>query len=363
MACNYRRMAQTVCVVVSTADRARLEAIASDRNRAQKHVERARVVLASMGGDPVQRVATRLGVSRPMVWRWQQRFAEMGVDGLLRDKTRKPGKPPIAAEKVARVVALTCAEPPHQATHWTGRAMAKATGISLSSVQRIWAAHKLQPHRVRSFKRSRDPEFAAKLTDIVGLYLDPPAHAVVLSIDEKSQIQALDRTQPGLPLKPGRCGTMTHDYRRHGTTTLFAALNVLDGKVIGRCMQQHRHAEFIRFLNDIERAVPAGKLIEAIVDNYATHKHPKVRAWLERHPRWTFHFTPTSGSWLNAVETFFSILTRKRIRRGSFHSLVDLQSAIKRYLDEHNAEPKPFVWTASAASILAKLDRLPGPPD
>jgi transposase len=352
-------MAQTVCVIVSASDRARLEAIASDRNRPQKHVERARVVLASLAGDPLQRVAARLGVSRPMIWRWQQRFAEAGVDGLLRDKTRKPGKPPLAAETVARVVALTCAEPPHQATHWTGRAMAEAASISLSSVQRIWAAHKLQPHRVRSFKRSRDPAFATKLTDIVGLYLDPPAHAVVLSIDEKSQIQALDRTQPGLPMKPGRCGTMTHDYKRHGTTTLFAALNVLDGRVIGRCMQQHRHEEFIRFLNDIERAVPTGKLIEAVVDNYATHKHPKVKAWLERHPRWTFHFTPTSGSWLNAVESFFSVLTRKRIRRGSFHSLVDLQAAIKRYLAEHNAEPKPFVWKASAASILAKLDRLP----
>ena len=181
----------------------------------------------------------------------------------------------------------------------------------------------------------------------------------MLSIDEKSQIQALDRTQPGLPLKPGRCGTMTHDYKRHGTTTLFAALNVLDGTVIGRCMQRHRHEEFIRFLNAVEREVPAGKLIEAVVDNYATHKHPKVKAWLARHPRWTFHFTPTSGSWLNAVENFFSALTRKRIRRGSFHSIVDLQAAINRYLAEHNADPKPFVWTASAASILAKLDRLP----
>ena len=352
-------MAQTVCVIVSPSDKARLEAIASDRNRPQKHAARARVVLASMTGDPVQRVAAQLGVSRPMIWRWQQRFAEAGVDGLLRDKTRRPGKPPIAAETVARVVALTCADPPHQATHWTGRAMAKAAGISLRSVQRIWAAHKLQPHRVRTFKRSRDPQFADKLVDIVGLYVDPPAHAVVLSIDEKSQIQALDRTQPGLPLKPGRCGTMTHDYKRHGTTTLFAALNVLDGTVIGRCMQRHRHEEFIRFLNAVERDVPAGKRVEAVVDNYATHKHPKVKEWLARHPRWRFHFTPTSGSWLNAVENFFSALTRKRIRRGSFPSLVDLQAAIKRYLAEHNAKPKPFVWTASAASILAKLDRLP----
>jgi transposase len=354
-------MAQRVCVIVSSSDRERLVAIAADRNRPRKHAERARVVLASASGDRVQRVATQLGLSRPMVWRWQQRFAEEGVDSLLRDKTRQPGKPPIAAELVAHVVAMTCAEPPHAATHWTGRAMAKAAGISLRSVQRIWEAHDLQPHRVRTFKRSSDPDFTAKMTDIVGLYVDPPTHAVVLSIDEKSQIQALDRTQPGLPLKPGRCGTMTHDYKRHGTTTLFAALNVLDGTVIGRCMQQHRHEEFIRFLNDVERAVPAGKLVEAIVDNYATHKHPKVKAWLERHPRWTFHFTPTSGSWLNAVESFFSVITRKRIRRGSFHSIVDLQAAIKRYLVEHNAEPRPFVWKASPASILAKLDKLPAP--
>jgi transposase len=352
-------MAQTVCVIVSASDRKRLEAIASDRNRPRKHVERARVVLGSTTGGPVQRIAAGLEVSRPMIWRWQQRFAEAGVDGLLRDKTRKPGKPPISAEAVARVVAMTCGAPLGEATHWTGRAMAKAAGISLRSVQRIWQAHQLQPHRVRSFKRSRDPQFTEKLADVVGLYVDPPAHAVVLSIDEKSQIQALDRTQPGLPLKPGRCGTMTHDYQRHGTTTLFAALNVLDGRVIGRCMQRHRHGEFIRFLNAIERAVPAGKLIEAVVDNYATHKHPKVKAWLARHPRWRFHFTPTSGSWLNAVETFFSALTRKRIRRGTFHSVVELQAAINRYLAEHNADPKPFVWTAFPASILAKLDRLP----
>jgi transposase len=348
-------MAQTVCVMVSASDQRRLEAIAADRNRPGKHVERAQVVLASADQRPVQQVADEVGVSRPMVWRWQQRFAEEGVDGLLRDKTRPPGTPPIPPEVVARVVALTCGPPPHQATHWTGRAMSKATGISLRSVQRIWQAHQLQPHRIRTFKRSRDPAFEAKLVDVVGLYVDPPTHAVVLSIDEKSQIQALDRTQPGLPLKPGRCGTMTHDYIRHGTTTLFAALNVLDGTVIGRCMQRHRHEEFIRFLNAVEREIPAGKLVHAVVDNYATHKHPKVKAWLARHPRWTFHFTPTSGSWLNAVETFFSALTRKRIRRGSFHSLVALQAAIKRYLAEHNADPKPFVWTATPAAIMAKL--------
>ena len=348
-------MAQTVCVIVSALARQRLEAVAADRNRPGKHLERARVVLASADHRPVQHIADEVGVSRPMVWRWQQRFAEEGVDGLLRDKTRPPGTPPISPDVVARVVTLTCGPPPHQATHWTGRAMAKAVGISLRSVQRVRQAHQLQPHRVRTFKRSRDPAFEAKLVDVVGLYVDPPTHAVVLSIDEKSQIQALDRTQPGLPLKPGRCGTMTHDYVRHGTTTLFAALNVLDGTVIGRCMQRHRHEEFIRFLNAVEREIPAGKLVHAAVDNYATHKHPKVKAWLVRHPRWTFHFTPTSGSWLNAVETFFSALTRKRIRRGSFHSLVDLQAAIKRYLAEHNADPKPFVWTAPPAAILAKL--------
>jgi transposase len=261
-------MAQTVCVVLSAADRRQLEAVIGDRRRARKHVERARIVLSSADRLPVQRIAMSIGVSRPMVWRWQQRFAEAGVEGLLRDKTRKPGKMPIPADIVARVVALTCSAPPHEATHWTGRAMAQASGLSLRSVQRIWQAHQLQPHRARTFKRSRDPAFAAKLVDVVGLYVDPPAHAVVLSIDEKSQIQALDRTQPGLPIKPGRCGTMTHDYKRHGTTTLFAALNVLEGTVIGRCMQRHRHAEFIRFLNAVEREVPAGKLIEAVVDEW-----------------------------------------------------------------------------------------------
>jgi transposase len=348
-------MAQIVCPLVSAADRARLEAIVADRNRAQKHVARARIILASADRLVVAEVARRAGVGRPAVWRWQRRFAEGGVDGLLRDATRKPGKAPLGDATVRRVVALTCAEPPGAATQWTGRAMAKATGISLRSVQRIWQAHKLQPHRLRIFKRSQDPAFAAKLEDIVGLYMDPPKHAIVLSVDEKSQIQALDRTQPGLPLKPGKAGTMTHDYKRHGTTTLFAALNVLEGTVISRCMQRHRHQEFLRFLNTIERGVPAGKVIHAILDNYAAHKHPKVLAWLARHPRWVFHFTPTSGSWLNAVETFFSALTRRRIRRGSFRSIVDLQAAINRYIAKHNDDPKPFAWTKPADQILAKL--------
>ena len=283
-------MAQTVCPLVSAEDRARLAAIAADRNRSQKHAARARILLKCAEHRDVATVAREAGVSRPAVWRWQQRYAEAGVAGLLRDKTRKPGKAPTPDDTVRRVVALTCSEPAGEATHWTGRAMAKATGLSLRTVQRIWDAHDLQPHRLRTFKRSKDPEFVAKLEDIVGLYVDPPRHAVVLSVDEKSQIQALDRTQPGLPIKPGKAGTMTHDYIRHGTTTLFAALNVLDGTVIGRCMQRHRHQEFIRFLNAVEAAVPAGKVIHVILDNYATHKHPKVQRWLARHPRWTFHF-------------------------------------------------------------------------
>ena len=354
-------MAQDVSVIVRDDDRARLEAIVRDRNHSHKHVQRARIVLLSAARLAVAEVARRVGVSRPAVWRWQRRFAEQGVSGLLRDKTRPPGTPPLPADTVARVVALTCAEPPGEATHWTGRALAEQAGISLSSVQRIWAEHALQPHRLRTFKRSNDPAFAAKLREIVGLYVDPPAHSLVLSVDEKSQIQALDRTQPGLPLKPGKAGTWTHDYKRHGTTTLFAALNVLDGRVIGRCMARHRHQEFIRFLNAIEREVPAGKVIHVILDNYAAHKHPNVRAWLARHPRWTFHFTPTSGSWLNAVETFFSTLTRRRLKRGVFRSIVELQTAINRYLAEHNQAPRPFIWTRSADAILDRLAPIPVP--
>jgi transposase len=354
-------MAQEVSVVVSPEDRVRLAGIVGDRNRPLKHVQRARIVLLSAEHLPVLEVARQASVSRPAVWRWQLRYAEQGVDGLLRDKTRRPGKAPLPAATVAKVLALTCAEPPSQATHWTGRAMAKAVGVSLRAVQRLWQAHRLQPHRLRTFKRSSDPAFAEKVEDIVGLYMSPPRHALVLSLDEKSQIQALDRTQPGLPLKPGRCGTMTHDYKRNGTTTLFAALNVLDGTVVGRCMPKHRHQEFIAFLNAVERAVPAGKLIHAILDNYGTHKHPKVMAWLERHPRWTFHFTPTSASWLNAVEGFFSALSRRRLKRGVFQSVTDLQEAIGRYIREHNKTSTPFVWTKPAHAILAALQRLPVP--
>ena len=354
-------MAQIVCILLGDEDRLRLAAIVGDRNRPQKHVQRARVVLLSADRLPVLAVARQSGASRPAVWRWQQRFAEQGVDGLLRDKTRKPGKKPLSAATVAKILALPCGKPPRQATHWTGRMVAEATGVSLRAVQRIWEANRLQPHRVRTFKTSNDPAFAAKVEDVVGLYMNPPVHAVVVSIDEKSQIQALDRTQPGLPMKPGKCGTMTHDYKRNGTTTLFAALNILDGTVVGRCMPSHTHKEFIKFLNAVERAVRPVRIIHAIADNYDTHKHPKVRQWLADHPRWVFHFTPTSASWLNAVEGFFSTITRRRIRRGVFQSVPDLQDAIARYIRDHNRAARPFVWTKPADAILAKLARLPAP--
>jgi len=344
-------------VELSAADRRQLAAIMADRNSPQKHVWRARIVLLTAEGCGTAEIMRLADASKTTVWRWQERYMMEGVAGLLRDKTRPPRIRPLSSEIEADIVSRTLAEPVGEVTHWTAPAMAKASGISVSSVQRIWRKHGLQPHRARQFKLSNDPHFAAKLHDIVGLYVDPPAHAVVLSIDEKSQIQALDRTQPGLPMKKGRCGTMTHDYKRHGTTTLFAALNVLDGSVIGRCMQQHRHQEFIRFLNAIEAAVPAGKLIHAIADNYATHKHPKVRAWLARHPRWTFHFTPTSASWLNAVEGFFATLTKRRLKRGVFRSIVQLQAAINRFLTDHNRDPRPFHWTKCPNKIIAAVKR------
>jgi transposase len=350
-------MRKDVVVGVSALARSRLEAIAADRNSPQKHVWRARIVLLTGQGLGTVEIMRRTGKSKTCVWRWQERFMAAGVEGLLRDKTRPARVPPLPAEVVERVIALTHSDPPGEATHWTGAAMAKAAGISVSSVQRIWRAHGLQPHRVRQFKLSTDPDFVPKLRDVVGLYVDPPAHAIVLSVDEKSQIQALDRTQPGLPLKRGRAGTMTHDYKRNGTTTLFAALNVLDGKVIGRCMQRHRHQEFIRFLNAVEAEVPVGKLVHVILDNYGAHKHPKVRAWLDRHPRFVFHYTPTSCSWLNAVEGFFAKLTRRRLKRGVFRSIVELQAAINRFLRDTNDDPKPFTWTADPDKIIAAVKR------
>jgi transposase len=350
-------MREGIIIDVAATDRARLEAIAADRNSPQKHVWRARIILLSADGLGTVEISRRTGKAKPTIWRWQERFMREGVAGLLRDKTRPARVAPLPQATIDRVIELTLAEPPHEATHWTAAALAGQTGISAGSVRRIWRAHGLQPHHVRRFKLSRDPPFAAKLRAVVGLYLDPPAHAVVLSVDEKSQIQALDRTQPGLPLRKGRCGTMSHDSKRHGTTTLFAALDVVEGRVIGRCMQRHRHQEFLRFLNTIEAAVPAGKLVYVILDNYGAHKHPKVMAWLERHPRFVFHFTPTSCSWLNAVEGFFATLTKRRLKRGVFRSIVELQAAINRFIAETNDDPKPFVWTADPDRIVAAAKR------
>jgi len=344
-------------IELNRSDRSKLEAVVANRNSPQKHVWRARIVLLTADGHGTAQIMDATGKAKTVIWRWQERFREEGTAGLWRDKTRPSRIPPLSPEVAQRVVALTLAGPPLAASHWTGSAMANAAGISVSSVQRIWRAHGLQPHRVRQFKLSTDPQFAAKLHDIVGLYVDPPDHAIVLSLDEKSQIQALDRTQPGLPMKKGRAGTVTHDYKRHGTTTLFAALNVLEGKVIGQCMKRHRHQEFIRFLNLIEAKVPKKKMVHVIVDNYATHKHPDVVAWLAEHPRFVFHFTPTSASWLNAIEGFFAKLTTKRLKRGIFRSLRELKDAIHRFLEDTNANPKPFTWTKDPDKIIAAVKR------
>src|SRR5688572_6777803 len=304
-----------------------------------------------------QDIAAELKVSRPTVQLWRQRFLALRLAGLEKDAPRPGRLPRISPQKVRTVVEATLHTKPTDATHWSTRTMAKAQGLSEASVRRIWKQHNLKPHLTKTFKLSRDPQFVDKLRDVVGLYMNPPEKALVLCVDENCQIQALDRTQPGLPMKPGRCGTMTHDDKRHGTTTLFAALNLLDGSVVGRCMQRHRHQEFIRFLNEIERAVPAGQLIHVVLDNYGAHKQAKVRQWLARHPRWIFHFTPTSCSWLNAVETFFAKLTERRLKRGVFPSLVALQTAINGFVETHNRDPKPFVWKADPNAIIAAAKR------
>ena len=335
----------------------RLERLIADRNTPRKVVWRSRIVLLSAAGCGTMEIMRRTGISKPTVWRWQARYLEAGVDGLLRDKSRPPGTPPLSAAIKTLVLTKTMRETPPDVTHWSVRSMARAVGISHTSVQNIWRAHGLKPHLVDSFKVSNDPAFAEKVEDVVGLYLDPPDKAVVFSVDEKSQIQALDRSQPGLPMKKGRAGTMTHDYKRHGTTTLFAALNLLDGKVIGHCMKRHRHQEFIRFLNRIDRQTLPYLDIHLIIDNYATHKTPAVKRWLKKHPRFHIHFTPTSASWLNMVERFFAEITRKRIRRGVFKSVAELEQAIYDYLAIHNHNPVPFVWTATATAILEKTAR------
>ena len=346
-----------ICLFVSPANRARLEAIVKDRNSMRKAVWRAKIVLATADGCGTNEIMRRTGKSKPCVWRWQERYIEEGVDGLLRDKTRPSRVPPLSEDVKLAVLTKTASETPPDATHWSRASMAKAVGISPSSVGRIWRAAGLKPHRVDTFKVSNDPEFEERVTDIVGLYMNPPTKAMVLCVDEKSQIQALDRTQPGLPLKKGRAATMTHDYKRHGTTTLFAALDVKSGIVIGECQPRHRAKEFIRFLKKIDRIVHKSLDLHLIMDNYATHKTPAVKAWLAKHPRFKMHFTPTSSSWLNLVERFFAEITGKRIRRGAFASVAELEAAIDDYLLQHNASAKPYVWTKPASEILASYGR------
>jgi len=344
-------------IQVSPEDRERLVKLVRDRNTPQKIVWRSQIVLSAGEGVGAVEVAKRVGKSVLTVRRWRRRYAAKGVDGLLRDATRPPGRKPLTARKIKHVVNLTLNEKPRDATHWSERTMAARAGIAPSSVHKIWAAHGLKPHLTKTFKLSRDPNFVAKVEDIVGLYLNPPDKALVFAVDEKSQIQALDRTQPGLPMKKGRCGTMTHDYKRNGTTTLFAALNMLDGTVIGECMSRHRHREFLRFLKTIDQRTPPHLDLHLIVDNYATHKTPAVKRWLTRHSRFHLHFTPTSGSWLNMVERFFAEITRKRIRRGVFKSVDELKQAIMDYLDNHNSHPTPYLWTKTAAQIFTKVAR------
>ena len=344
-------------IQVAPEDRERLVKLVKDRNTPQKIVWRSQIVLFAGEGIGAVEVATRVGKSVLTVRRWRRRYASKGVDGLLKDATRPSRRKPLAPEKIKQVVHMTLHEKPPNATHWSVRSMAVAAGISHTSVQRIWHAHGLKPHLVETFKVSRDRNFVAKVADVVGLYLNPPDKALVLCVDEKSQIQALDRTQPGLPMKKGRAGTMTHDYKRNGTTTLFTALNMLDGQVIGTCMPRHRHREFLRFLKLIDQQTPADLDLHLVVDNYATHKTPAVKRWLKAHPRFHLHFTPTSASWLNMVERFFAEITRKRIRRGAFKSVAELKGAIMEYLENHNADPKPFVWTKSAGEILEKVAR------
>jgi transposase len=344
-------------ILISEADRERLERFVRDRNTPQKVVWRSRIVLLAADGLQAIAIAAETGKSVLTVRRWRRRYVAKGVDGLLKDATRPPRRKPLAPEKIKEVVRMTLRETAPNATHWTLSSMAAVAGLSRSSIQRIWSTHGLKPHLVETFKVSNDRNFAAKVKDVVGLYLDPPDKALVLCVDEKSQIQALDRTQPGLPMKKGRAGTMTHDYKRNGTTTLFAALNMLDGTVIGQCMARHRHGEFLRFLKTIDKQTPPRLALHLIVDNYATHKTPAVKRWLKRHTRFHLHFTPTSASWLNMVERFFAEITGKRIRRGVFKSVAELESAIIEYLENHNAAPKPFIWTKSADEILKKVAR------
>ena len=342
---------------VSREDREWLEALVRSGKTPQRVALRAHLVLRAAAGRPNHALAKELGISRPTVLLWRKRYVEAGVAGLLKDAPRPGRKKRIGPAKVEAIVNATLQTTPPDATQWSVRTLAKRQRVSPATVHRIWQAHNLQPHRVETFKLSRDPEFVRKLRDIVGLYLNPPAHALVLSVDEKSQIQALDRTQPILPLRPGVPARQTHDYERHGTTTLFAALNILEGHVIERCQARHTHTEFLAFLDTIDRQTSRRHDIHLILDNYGTHKHPTVTTWLGEHPRFHFHFTPTGASWLNLVERFFAEITRKRLRRGTFRSVRALIAAIRGYVREHNKDPRPFIWTASASSILRKIKR------
>jgi len=318
---------------------------------------RCRIVLAAAEGQSESAIARQLGTNRKTVTLWRTRFVEDGLESLWEIAPGRGRKPTYGPEKIKAIVDATLQTKPSGMTHWSCRQMAKSQGVSKSTVSNIWRSHNVKPHRVKRFKLSRDPRFLEKLTDLVGLYLNPPQQAMVICVDEKSQIQALDRTQPGLPLKKGRCGTMTHDYKRHGTTTLFAALEVLEGRVIGQCFERHRHQEFLRFLRRLDQEFPGPVPLHLVMDNYGTHQHPKVRDWLQRHPRFVSHFVPTSSSWLNLIERWFAELTTKRVRRGSFHSVEDLEKAIAEFLAVWNEHPKPFVWTATVESIKAKLSR------
>jgi transposase len=339
------------------AARAALDRLVRARTTPQKVALRARIVLCAAAGLANQTIATRLRTSRPTVLLWRQRFAAAGVPGVLRERPRPGRVPAISAEHVARVVDATLHTRPEGRTHWSVRTMARAHGLGRTTVHRIWQQYGLKPHRVKTFKLSRDPRFVEKVRDIVGLYLNPPDKAVVLCVDEKSQIQALERTQPLLPLRVGQPARHTHDYRRHGTTTLFAALNVLDGRVIGECHARHRGREFVAFLARLDRETPSELAVHVIVDNASTHKSPVVQRWLTRHRRFQLHFTPTSSSWLNLVERWFAALTEQRLRRDSFASVPSLIGAIEEYLAHTNDTPKPFVWTKDADMILGKVER------
>jgi transposase len=350
-------MRKAPTIELDDMQRMELERLSRSRSASVRLAERSRIVLLAAEGRNNYEIAARLDITRQKAGRWRNRFVEQGLSGIEKDAPRSGRIPTISRRKRARIVKKTLEEKPLNATHWSRASMAKAVGVSESTVGKIWRTHGLKPHLSRTFKLSNDKQFAQKLEDVIGLYLSPPENAIVLSCDEKSQMQALDRTQPGLPLKKGRCGTMTHDYKRNGTTTLFAALNILDGSVIGTCMPKHRHQEWIRFLNQIKRAVPKDKEIHIICDNYETHKHQKVMNWLKRNKRFHVHFTPTSASWLNMVERFFRDLSEQRLRRGIFCSVPELIQAVDQYLAGHNQDPKPFIWTAQASDILAKVQR------